>query len=179
MNLNRIASRAVVLLLVAVALSACGGDSAPDPTATTVVEPTAVLDSPATQAPLDIVGSTATDGICQVTIPDTWVDDGTGRGVTAQGDKWSVFGNRIANDEAWASARELLKSQMSDREGAEITEEANVLTVVLPDGRGYVVRERFEDRYCEFSVMAAIDRPEEITNVWLGVASTIGPPQES
>ena len=178
MSFSRIACAWAGLLVLVFALSACGGDGASDPTATTEAESTAVLDSPATQAPLDIVGSTATDGICQVTIPDTWVDDGTGRGVTAQGASWSVFGNVIANDEAWASARDLLKSQMSELEGAEITETDTVITVVLPDGRGYVVRERFENRYCEFSVMATANQPEEITNVWLGVASTLGPRQE-
>ena len=175
---RRIAPVWASLLLLVIGLGACGGDSEPKPTATSAAEPTAVVDTPATQAPLEVVGSTATDGICQVTIPDTWVDDGTGRGATLGGDRWSVFGNAIANDEAWTAAQDLLKSQMADREGAEITETDSVITVVLPNGRGYVVRERFDDRYCEFSVMASQDQPEEITNIWLGIASTLAPRQE-
>ena len=179
MRAGRIAPQLVSVLVLALILSACGGDDKSEPTATPSLEPTAVIDTPATQTVATGVGSTATDGICQLTIPDSWVDDGTGRGATAQGDRWSVFGNTIADDEAWTAARDLLKSQMSGRDGAEITEADSTITVVLPNGRGYVVRERFDDRYCEFSVMASQDRAEDITGVWLDVAETLGPLQPS
>jgi hypothetical protein len=168
---TRLASGLVLVLL----LGACGGDDGEDPTATALVEPTATTEAPATATVVAGQGSTATDGICQVIIPESWFDDGTGRGATAQGDRWTVFGNAIAGDQAWTSARDLLKSQFSDESGADISESDSTITVVLPNGRGYVVRQRFDDRYCDFSVMARQDRPEEVTAVWLGVASTLGP----
>jgi hypothetical protein len=163
------------VLLVVAALGACGGDDDPDPTVTSAPEATAVVDSPATQSSDPIVGSTATDGICQVTIPDTWFDDGTGRGATEQGDRWSVFGNTISSDEAWTTAKDLLKSQFSTREGVTITEEDRIIIAEMANGRGYVVRERFNDRYCDFSVTANVDRPDEVTAIWIDVSDTLGP----
>jgi hypothetical protein len=103
------------------------------------------------------------------------VDDGTGRGVTSQGDQWLVFGNKIASDEAWNSARDLLKSQMSGRDGVEIKETDDSISVTLANGRGYVDRVRFRDRYCEFSVMSNRDQPETVTVTWLSVADTLAP----
>src|SRR5689334_11018695 len=142
----------VALILPALILGACGGGGKKEPTATAVPGTSVAVDTAVTEGTLTSVGSSATDGLCQVTIPDTWVDDGTGRGATAQGDQWLVFGNKIASDEAWNSARDLLKSQMSGREGAEFKETDDSITVTLANGRGYVDRVRFNDRYCEFSV---------------------------
>jgi hypothetical protein len=167
-----------ILLLAVFVLAACGGDGKQAPTSTAEPEGTAVVDTLATQSPPDGAGSTSTDGVCRVTIPDSWVDDGTGQGVTTQGDTWRVFGNRIVDDAAWASARDLLKAQMSSREGAKITEDDRTITVELPNGRGYVHRERFNDRYCEFSVMANRDEPEQVSATWLGVADTLMPVRE-
>jgi hypothetical protein len=168
----------VALLLPAVLLGACGGGGKKEPTASAVPGTSVAVDTAVTDGTLTTVGSSATDGLCQVTIPDTWVDDGTGRGVTAQGDQWLVFGNMIASDEAWNSARDLLKSQMAGREGAEIKETDDSITVTLENGRGYVERVRFRDRYCEFSVMSSRDQPETVTATWLSVADTLAPYEE-
>lgn len=166
------------LLLPAVLLGACGGDGKKEPTATAVPGTSVAVDTAVTEGTLASVGSSATDGVCQVTIPDTWVDDGTGRGVTAQGDNWLVFGNMIGSDEAWNSARDLLKSQMSGRAGAEIKETDDSITVTLANGRGYVDRVRFKDRYCEFSVMSTRDQPDTVTTTWHSVADTLAPYEE-
>jgi hypothetical protein len=174
----RSVSGLATLLLAVFVLAACGGDGKKAPTATAEPQGTAVLGTAVTEGPLDIEGSTATDGVCKVTIPDTWVDDGTGQGVTSQGDKWRVFGNRIADDAAWNAARDLLKTQMSSQAGAKITEDDRTITVELANGRGYVHRERFNDRYCEFSVMANRDEPEQVTASWLGVAATLAAVRE-
>jgi len=166
------------LLIPIALLGACGGDEKKEPTATVVPGTSVVVDTAVTEGTLTSAGSTATDGLCQVTIPDTWVDDGTGRGVTAQGDQWSVFGNMIGSDEAWNSARDLLKSQMSGREGATIEETDTSITVTLASGRGYVDRVRFKDRYCEFSVMSNRDEPDTVTTTWFAVADTLAPYEE-
>jgi hypothetical protein len=178
MTRARTVSGLAALLLAVLVLAACGGDSKESPTATAAPEGTAAIGTAVTEGPLDITGSTATDGVCKVTIPDTWVDDGTGQGATSQGDKWRVFGNRIADDAAWNAARDLLKAQMSSQAGATIAEDDRTITVELPNGRGYVHRERFNDRYCEFSVMANRDEPEQVTATWRGVAATLAAVRE-
>lgn len=160
-------------------LGACGGGDGQEPTATARVEPTTSSDAPATLTVVPGQGSIATDGMCQVIIPDNWVDDGTGRGATAQGDRWSVFGNHIADDQGWTSAQDLLKSQLGDEVDAKISESDTAITVELPDGRGFVLRQRFEDRYCDFTVMAEQNRPEEVTAIWQGVAATLTPRQST
>ena len=135
MTRGRPISGLAALLLAVLVLAACGGDGKKAPTATAEPAGTAVVDTPATESPPDGAGSSATDGVCRVTIPDSWVDDGTGQGATTQGDKWRVFGNRIVDDAAWASARDLLKAQMSGKDGAKITEDDRTIVVELPNGR--------------------------------------------
>ena len=158
--------------ILGVLLAACGGDGS-EPTATPQIVNTATVENAPTQDLASLDGSTATDGICQLTIPDEWVDDGTGRGVTAQGDHWSIFGGAIASDSAWESAKDLLKSQLSGREGVQIQDDGDVITATSANGRGLVMRERFDNRYCEFAVTAATDRTEDVTAVWAAVSETI------
>jgi hypothetical protein len=167
------AARSLLLLfLIALTVAACGGDDDPEPTATIAPPPTNEAPEP-TQVLSS--GSTASDGVCQVTIPDDWVDVGTGRGTTPQGDRWSLFGGSIASDAAWTSAKELLRSQMSSAPDAEIADEGDRVVVTTPDGRRYLVRQRFENRYCELSVTANREVTAEQQAVWQGVAATIAP----
>lgn len=163
------------LFAVILLLGACGGDGGDEPGPTTAPgpSPTGIVELTATQVQSEISGSTATDGLCQVTIPDNWVDDGTGRGITAQGSRWSLFGGSIDSDAAWNSARDLLKGQFSGRDGVELTEDDTRVTIVLPNGRGYVVRERFEGLYCELAIMSTLDQPAEVTAIWAGVGETL------
>src|SRR5688500_8535586 len=161
-----------VLCLVAPSVAACGGDEDPDPTSTTNPVPTEEATDPTTVA---ATGSTASDGVCQVTIPDDWVDVGTGRGTTPQGDRWSIFGGSIASDAAWTSAKELLRSQMSSAPDAEIADEGDRVVVTTPDGRRYLVRQRFENRYCEVSLTASRDVSEEEQAIWQSVAASLAP----
>jgi hypothetical protein len=157
--------------LLAFTVAACGGNDDPEPTATAPA-PTSATDRLTAAA---VTGSTASDGVCQVTIPDDWIDVGTGRGATAQGDRWSLFGGSVANDAAWTSAKELLRTQMSSAPNAEITDEGDRIVVTTPSGRRYVVRQRFEGRYCELSVAADRDVPAEEQTVWQSVAATLAP----
>jgi hypothetical protein len=164
-----------VLCVLSLALIGCGGDDDKSPTSTAAAVSSAALDSSVTQAPLEIVGSTATDGICQITIPDSWVDDGSGRGATAEGDHWLLFGGSIASDADWTAAKDLLKSQLAGKEGALVDEDDDRISISQANGRGYVVRQRFERIYCEFSVTAVREEPDPVTTVWLGVAATLEP----
>lgn len=173
------ASGLMTLCVLSLVLLGCGGNDRKAPTATTAPETTAALDTSVTQAPLEIVGSTATDGICQITIPETWVDDGSSRGATAEGDQWLLFGGSIASDADWTAARDLLKSQFASKEGAVVDEDDARISINQANGRGYVVRQRFDRVYCEFSVTAMRDEPEPVTTVWLGVAATLGPKPKS
>lgn len=155
--------------LLALTVAACGGNDDPEPAAT------APAQTSASDQPTAVTGSTASDGVCQVTIPDNWIDVGTGRGSTAQGDRWSLFGGTIANDAAWTSAKELLRTQMSSAPDAEISDEGDRFVVTTPSGRRYVVRQRFEGRYCELSFTSNRDVPAEEQTVWQGVAATLAP----
>lgn len=164
--------RAPVALLLALTIAACGGDDDPEPTTSS---PPVETEAPDTSTAGVVTGSTASDGVCQVTIPDDWVDVGTGRGTTAQGDRWSIFGGTTASDAIWENAKELLRTQMSGVPDAEITDEGNRIVVTTPDGRRLIVRQRFESRYCELSVTATRDVSPEIMSVWQAVADTLGP----
>jgi len=170
--MTRALARLLSLCLLMLTVSACGGDDDPEPTATTAPPPTQDSLEPTLAV---VTGSTASDGVCQVKIPDDWVDVGTGRGTTPQGDRWSLFGGTIASDAAWTSAKDLLRTQMSSAPDAEISDEGDRVTVRTPDGRRFVVRQRFDNRYCELSVTAGQETSEEVQSVWQGVAGTLAP----
>ena len=162
--MRRLAPILIALLLVV--LAGCGGGDDPDPTPPPIPTSTASL-----------AGSTATDGICQVTIPDDWVDDGTGRGQTSLGDRWTVFGGTIASDDAWVRAIELVKAQVGT-DGATVDQTDTAITITQANGRGYVHRERFGSRYCEFSVKTTADRSAEVVTEWQQSAATLQPIQK-
>src|SRR6188472_541783 len=151
------------VLLLAVTLARCGGSDDPDPTAI-----------PQTTATQVVAGNLATDGICQATIPDDWVDGGTGRGATLEGDRWIVFGGAIASDDAWNKAVELVKTQVGT-EGADVQQTETSVTITQAAGRGYVHRERFNTQYCEFSVTTTADRSPEVIATWQQAATTLQP----
>jgi hypothetical protein len=168
MRASRIAALIALLLLVA----ACGGGSRKaTPTAGPGLTPTL---PPGPTASGSIQGSSASDGICQITIPDTWIDDGTGRGVTATADHWSVFGGTIAGDAGWSSAKDLMKTQLG-KDGATIDDSDDTITIVQPNGHGYAQRARFVNIYCEFSMTTSTDRGDDVVAGWREVAATMGP----
>ena len=161
-------------LLVGLALGACSGSDDGD-------APTAAAQPPATAAPTGVpttaaVGGTlASDGICQVTIPDDWSDDGTARGRTSTNARWTLFGNRLADEAEWQAAVTLLKDQQGSRPGATVDERSDRVTVTQAEGRAIVVRQRFDDRYCELGVTAAGAVTPEVAAVWTSVAGTLAP----
>lgn len=162
----------IALCLLALTVAACGGDDDPEPSAIPAPTTTVANVGPTAGA---ITGSTASDGICQVTIPDNWIDVGTGRGATAQDDRWSLFGGTIVSDAAWTSAKELLRTQMSALPDAEITDDGDRIVVTTPDGRRYLVRQRFENRYCELSLASSREVSAEDQAAWQVVAATLAP----
>lgn len=157
----------ITALLVLGIASACGGGDS-DSNATATPPSAATQTDEAT-----IAGSTATDGICVITIPDDWVDDGTGRGETALGDRWTLFGGAAATDDAWTSAKDLLKTQFGNQDGAEVVEVDSMISVSLANGGGLYVRERFEGRYCEFGVTSSRDNGDDIVQLWRSVADSL------
>jgi hypothetical protein len=175
MTRARLRPAGVAAVIFAIALAGCGGYNGNEPTATVAPDTTAVIDTPATQSLTTGAGSLATDGICQITIPDSWVDDGTGRGQTEHGDRWALFGGSLSSDEDWTAARDLLKAQVANQEGVEISESDDEVAVTRPNGHGVVVRKRFDRTYCELAISSTQDRDEEITTIWQNVAETLGP----
>jgi hypothetical protein len=121
-------------------------------------------------------GQVISDGICQASIPDDWVDDGTGHGTTSGGARYVLFGGRIASDDAWKQAVELVKKQAGSKEDAKVSEGDNFVRVDLADDRGFQYRGRFDDRYCDFSVTSPLSPiAEEERASWDAIIASLVP----
>ena len=164
-----------VILLLGLTVGACSGsddDSGDTPTSV----PTAVLTAVTpTQAPAEIGGTLASDGICQIAIPDDWSDDGTARGRTSANARWTLFGNLLGSDTEWATAVNLLKNQQGSRPGAVVDEQPDRVVITQAENRSIVVRQRFPDRYCELSVTSTSDVTPETLALWTQVAAGMTP----
>lgn len=143
--------------------------SAVTPLATTAAE-TVV---PATLSAAN--GQSITDGLCVATIPDGWVDDGTGNGSTASNARYSLFGGRLSGDAAWQTGVDLVKKQAQAKPGATINDGDNFVRVDLADGRGFEYRAHFTDRYCDFSVTATRAIPPEERAFWDAIIASLAP----
>jgi hypothetical protein len=142
---------------LAVALAACGGGGDPEPTVvpTETLAPTPTVDpnGPATPLPLtDANSQIVSDGVCAAAIPSGWVDDGTGRGSTPSGARYTLFGGRAASDVDWQRAVELVRDQATNRAGAEIEETPTSILVTYAEHRGFEYRVRFGVIYCDIAV---------------------------
>jgi hypothetical protein len=163
-----------VPVTLAPATSAAGGQPSPTsggltPAATTAAAETVV---PATLSAAN--GLPITDGTCRATIPDLWVDDGTGRGTTLSGARYVLFGNRLRNDDAWAAAVESVKSEADRRQGSEVVQDEDFIRVVFPDDRGFEHRQRLGDTYCDFRVDSSSGPiPPEERAFWDAIVSSL------
>lgn len=170
--------RLLIAVLCAAVLAGCStDDDEADPTPTQV-PPTPTLTAVAvTVAPTVIVGDgeIASDGICQVILPEGWVDDTTGRGSAPSGARFELFGGRIRSDEAWTEAVDLVKQGAASRQGAEITETENSIRVDFADGRGFDYRARYGDIYCDFTVTSPRTIPEDEQAQWESIIASLSP----
>jgi hypothetical protein len=132
----------IAALLLAGALTACIGD---DDESATPTPPSAPTLTGAT-------GQVVTDGICNATIPIDWADSGTGRGTTANGASYSLFGGKAADDAAWDQAVQLALDRAGRIADAEVTQGDNFVRTTYPDDRGLDYRGRYDGVYCDFSV---------------------------
>ncbi|HRA47513.1 MAG TPA: hypothetical protein PK819_05525 [Thermomicrobiales bacterium] len=154
-----------IALIGILLLAGCGGNSKPaTPTNSPAAQEKATLEP--------VAGNVATDGQCQITIPDTWVDYGTGRGQTQLGDRWTVFGGAVTGNTGWTSVVDLAKTQLGGPESS-INETETSIVIIQPANRGYLTRVRFDNRYCEFSVITSADRSEDVLQTWTNVAVTL------
>ena len=120
-------------------------------------------------------GQIVTDGICQATIPDDWVDNGTGSGATASGARYELFGNTVRTDDEWNQGVKLVKDAAAKTEGANVTDGDNFVRVDYPDGKGFEYRGRFADRYCDFTVTSSSAVPEDERAIWDAIIGSMGP----
>ncbi len=179
-----------MLALALVLLTGCGptdDEPPPPPTATPIPPPataTAVARGPATpaggtsEAASDAGnGRIVSDGVCRVTVPSGWVDDGTGSGRTAGGHIFTLFGGRLTDAAAWDRAASLFRDQAASRRDATLTEGDGFLHVLYADGRGFAHRARFADRYCDIRVLGRGSGPiasqEQAT--WEAVVASLAP----
>ncbi|MGH2533173.1 MAG: hypothetical protein ACRDJW_12815 [Thermomicrobiales bacterium] len=184
-----------VAVLLAVALAACGGDGDdddPDPTATAAL-PTAAPEasppsaSPAASPVVAIPGGPPrqlptfppgvsipiNDGICRAQIPNGWVETSPGRGSTLGGDRFILFGGRIADDAAWETAVDLVSRAAPD--DAEIDQGDRFVLVTRPEDRGFKYRARFDAIYCDVTVSSSSAIPEEEQADWERIMGSLGP----
>lgn len=161
------------VVLIGLTLGACSGSEV-EP-AETPTAPATVVSAPATPTAAAIGSTLASDGICQVGIPDDWSDDGTARGTTSTGARWTLFGNMLGSDTEWETAVNLLKNQQGSRPGAVVDEQPDQVTVTQAENRAIVVRRRFADRYCDLSVAATGAVPVETVMLWTQVAAGMAP----
>ena len=119
---------------------------------------------------------TISDGICRATVPNTWVDDGTGRGFTASGHRFELFGGRLSTDADWQRGVDLVLAQAKKLPGTNVEQGDDFVRLVYPDDRGFVHRTRFADRYCDFSVTSAgppIAAAEQA--IWEAIVASLRP----
>ncbi|HET8524182.1 MAG TPA: hypothetical protein VFL82_13185, partial [Thermomicrobiales bacterium] len=173
-------NRIILSLLMAVVvglLASCGGSSdKTNPTVPPTHTPPQTAPSPAVTAPPSPSPTTATpaqsagearrpsatfppgtaqtisDGICQAQIPYSWIDNGTGRGTTASGARYVLFGGAIPDNAAWQQAITLVKQYAAGQTGSAVEQGTGFIRVTLANDTGFEYRERFGTIYCDFSV---------------------------
>src|SRR5215212_6468936 len=99
-------------------------------------------------------GQETTDGICKATVPINWAERGTGRGTTAEGGSYTLFGGKIADDEAWKQAVQLVLAQAANQPDAKITQEDDFVRIQYPNDTALDYRARFNVLYCDFKLTA-------------------------
>ena len=168
----------IVVLLIGGVLAGCSSDDDEGDPTTTPVPPTPTSTAVAvTVAPTVIAssGGLTTDGTCQASLPDDWVDDSTGRGTSPTGARYELFGNRIRSEDGWTQAVTLFKSQAEKNAGGTVTEGETWIRVDFADDRGFNYRGRFDAIYCDFGVSSTRAIPEEERAQWDAIIASLGP----
>jgi hypothetical protein len=121
-------------------------------------------------------GHLISDGICQATIPDDWVDNGSGSGTTPSGARYILFGGLLKSEESWKEAVQLVKDQAGSQDGAKVSEGDDFIRVDREDNRGFEYRKRLADRYCDFSVTSAsVAIPDQERAIWDAILASMAP----
>jgi hypothetical protein len=184
----------LLVLLTAIMLAGCSsdddeGENTPTPAPPTQTASTATGDpttaatsesggTGATTVPATFAagsGQNVTDGICQATVPDDWVDNGTGSGSTASGARYELFGNTVRTDDDWNQGVKLVKDAAAKIQEAKVTDGDNFVRVDYPDSKGFEYRGRFANRYCDFTVTSSSAIPEDERAIWDAIIGSMGP----
>ena len=156
-------------MLIGLVLAGCstGGDKKVTPATSSLVTVTAtsgtgpkatVAATSGTAKPVELTAANAqfvSDGLCQMLAPEGWVDDGTGRGTTAAGARFVLFGGRLTSSTSWATAINVVATPTSGRSIASIDKNDLSIRAVDADDRGFAYRERFDSIYCDLTVSSA------------------------
>lgn len=176
--MRAIGRTAVLALLTILTLAACStsDDENPDATSTS---PASSSQSAGTRQPSlssSVSGQTISDGLCQVTIPAGWVDDGTGRGTTAGGHRFELFGGRVTDDAGWQLVSQVVATPRAGRSIQSIQQDADSVHAIFDNDEGFAYRVRFDTLYCDFSVTGMsgpVDGAERAT--WPEIIGSIAP----
>ncbi len=185
-GLERVGSWAFIALVIATLLSACstGDDEGDTPapsnaaaTATTGAgQPTSTTGALPPADLTDINGQLISDGLCQALIPDGWVDDGTGRGTTASGGRFVLFGGRVSSDADWERSVEIVSTPAAGGAIGSIEREDDSIYVTYTGDLGFEVRRRFGSQYCDLTVSSSTKPiPEGERAFWPAIIESLRP----
>jgi hypothetical protein len=141
-----------ISLLTLLALVVFAGCSTSDDESSDATSTTGQATATRPPALSSVSGQTISDGLCQVTIPDGWVDDGTGRGNSAGGHRFELFGGRVTNDAAWQAVSQVVATPRAGRTIAAIEQNTDSVHAIFDNDEGFAYRARFDTIYCDFSV---------------------------
>lgn len=186
-------SRLIVALLLVGVLASCGAGSPSkkDPTPTPansgqapgVINVTVTVTVDASQKPSgSLSGLTQHLSIngCRVTIPIDWVSVGDGSGTTASGARFTLYGGPISGNPAWETAITLVADQANRQGASSLTRGGDWIYAKLSRDRGFTYRARFDNRYCDVSVLGVNGIPEAERATWDAIAASlkVAPPDE-
>ncbi len=161
-----------VIALLSLTLAGCSlsGKDGASPTPMPTVAPTSVATA---AAGLDAAASqTITDGVCTAFVPDAWVDLGNGRGMSPSGARFTLFGNKLVGDNAWAAAGGVVATIAANGAG-KLDQSADAVSFARADGSSYEARRRLSDRYCDLSMTSALTATPEERAIWPAIGATM------
>ena len=112
------------------------------------------------------------NGICAMLVPDDWASSGNGRGFTASGARFTLFGNYLAGDSEWTAAVNIIATVAAGAH-AESHAAADAISYATSNGASYEIRRRIGDRYCDFSVAASTPASDEERAIWVAVGASM------
>jgi hypothetical protein len=162
----------VVAMLSMSTLAGCTVKKEAKQETTVASTPTPNASAPAISGLNPATSQSVSDGVCATLIPDDWASSGNGRGFTASGARFILFGNYLAGDNEWTGAVNIIAT-VAAAVHAESHASADSISYAASDGTSYEIRRRIGDRYCDFSVTSSSPASAYERAAWLAVGASM------